>query len=129
MLTTTITPQLSDLDSFRHVNYMVVHRWFEAGRLPMYRRFAPDLAPERLRLVMVRLEVDYVAEMFAEDEVEIHTSVVRIGSSSFHILQEAHQSRKLCARGVVVLVHLDNDTKKPLPLPKEYRDYLETLVK
>ncbi len=124
MLTTEITPQLSDLDSFQHVNYQVVHRWFEAGRLPLYRMFAPDLNPKRLKLVMVRLEVDYIAEMFLGSEVEIRTWISRVGNSSFHISQEARQNGNLTARGTIVLVHFDHQTKQSVPLTPEFREIL-----
>lgn len=125
MITTKITPQLSDIDSFQHVNYRVVHRWFEEGRLPIYKLFVPDLNLERLRLVMVRLEVDYLAEMFLGAEVEIRTSISKIGNTSFHITQEAYQNVKCCARGIVVLVHFDRETKESLPLTPEFRELLK----
>ncbi len=129
MHTTIVTPQLSDIDAFRHVNFQVIHRWFESGRLPMYRLFVPDLNPNKLRLVMVRLEVDYLAEIFLGTDVEIRTWVAQIGNSSFRVQQEAYQNGRLCAQGTVVLVHFDNAQKKSVPLDEELREQLTTLLR
>jgi len=125
--TIKISPQFSDVDSFQHINHLAILRWFEAGRMPICQLFAPDLNLAQMRLVMVRIEADYIAEMFLGSDVEIRTTVSKIGNSSFHILQEACQNEKLTARGTVVLVHFDRKTKRAIPLTPEIREKLEEI--
>ncbi|MCL2305593.1 MAG: acyl-CoA thioesterase [Planctomycetaceae bacterium] len=121
----TITPQFSDVDSFQHINHLAILRWFEAARMPICRLFAPDNNVARMRLIMVRVEADYLAEMFLGNDVEIRTRVAKIGNTSFHIAQEAYQNGKQTVRGTVVLVHFDHETKKTIPFTPEFRKTLE----
>ena len=123
-----ISPQISDLDSFQHVNHLAALRWFEAGRMPIFRLFASDLHLAKVPLIMVHIEADYLAEMFLGSDVEIRTAVSKIGNSSLHISHEARQNGKLAARGTVVLVHFDHETKKPIPIPAEIREKLNQMT-
>ena len=127
MMLLKVSPQFSDVDSFQHINHLATLRWFEAGRMPICQLFAPDLDLAQMRLVMVRIEADYLAEMFLGSDVEIRTAVSKIGNSSFHIAQEAYQNGKLTARGTVVLVHFDRETKRAVPLTPEMRQSLEDI--
>ena len=95
--------------------------------MPICRLLAPDLTLDQMRVVMVRVEADYLAEMFLGNDVEIRTTVSKIGNSSFHLTHEARQNGKLTARGTVVLVHFDYETKQPLPLTPDLRQKLEEI--
>ena len=128
-LITTITPQFSDVDSFQHINHLTVLRWFEAARMPICYWFIPDHNLAQMRLIMARIEADYFAEMFFGSSIEIRTGISKIGKSSFHVTQEAYQDGKPTARGTVVLIHYDHETKQPVPLTLELREKLEQLAK
>jgi len=122
-----ISPQVSDIDLFQHINHLAILRWFEAGRMPICRLFTPDHNLALMRLVMVHVEADFLAEMFLGSDVEIRTTISKIGNSSFHIAQEAYQNGKLSARGTVVLVHFDRETKKAIPITPEIKENLEDI--
>jgi len=123
-----IIPQFSDTDYFQHVNHLAVLRWFEAGRMPIFRLFQPDFNLAKMPLIMVHIEADYLAEMFLGSEVEIRTTISKIGNSSIHISHEAHQNGKLCARGAVVLVHFNHETKQAIPITVEMREKLNQMT-
>lgn len=128
MLEMTLTPQFSDTDALGHINYQAIVRWFEAGRLPIYREVTPelgDLSKAGRFLAMVHMEIDYRNEMRLGKDILIRTGITRIGGSSFDVKQEARQEERCCGTGRVVLVHYDLETRKALPLTGELREKLE----
>lgn len=125
MLTRTVTPQLCQIDFFRHVNHLAVPMWFELGREPLYRIFSPDLNFDDLTMIMAHLDVDFIRQMYLGHDVEIRTAVTKIGNSSFHVDQEAWQLGQCCARGHVVLVHFDFTAQKSVSIPDDIRRQLK----
>ena len=124
MLIRTVTPQLCQIDFFRHVNHLAIPTWFELAREPLYRFFAPDMNFDDLSIIMAHLDVDMLRQMFLGHDVEIRTVVSKIGNSSFTVEQEAWQLDQCCARGHVVLVHFDFKAQKPVSLPDNIRSRL-----
>ena len=120
-----IMPGFYETDAIGHINNTVIPMWFEKGRMPLFKYFTPDLDPGKWNLILVRIEVDYIAQIGYEDQVTIKTGVQRIGTSSFVVRQEAIQKQALCARGQTTMVHFDYEQNKSMPLPTGIRQVLE----
>jgi acyl-CoA thioester hydrolase len=130
MLEVTILPQFSDTDALGHANYQASVRWFEVGRMPIYKLFAPEftrIVRQRhgIFLVMVHFEIDYHNETLLDYEITVRTWLTKIGRSSFHVEQELLQQGVRCSTGRVVLVCYDLATRKSVPIPDEVRKQLE----
>lgn len=102
-----VMPRFSETDALGHINNTVLPVWFEASRAPIFRFFTPDLNPHDWKLIIAKVEVSFVGELFYGHEVTIKTSVEHVGTSSFVLRQEAHQQGKCCAVGKTVLVRYD----------------------
>ena len=85
--------------------------WFEAARVPIFKFFTPDLNPHNWKLIIAKVEVSFVGELFYAHEVTINSSIEQIGNSSFVIRQEAWQQDKCCAIGKTVMVRYDLASK------------------
>lgn len=120
-----ILPRFHDTDCLAHVNNAAVVTWFEEARRPLFRLFTPDLDPEKWRLIVARVEVDYRAQLGYAEPVKVKTRIGRIGNSSMDILQEAWQGGALGAEGRAVLIHFDYAAGKAAPIPDEIREELE----
>lgn len=125
MYVVNFTPSFTDTDALGHINNTRLPVWFESARNDIFRLFTPDLDPKKWRLILARIAVDYVGELFYERQVEIRTYISRIGSSSFTVTQEAWQDGKLGAKGEAVLVHYDFASKTSVPLAGQIRADLE----
>lgn len=127
MFKTTVTPRFGDIDGLKHANNISIAIWFEQARNPVFRLFTPDLdlSFEKWKLILARSEYDYVGEINYGSDVDINTYIARIGNSSFTTGHEAWQNGKLCARGLVVIVHYDFINKKSVPIPDTIRRALE----
>ncbi|MCG2828640.1 thioesterase family protein [Methanothermobacter sp. K4] len=127
MFRITVTPRFGDIDGLRHVNNTVLAVWFEKGRNPIFRMFTPDLdlSYEKWKLILVRTEFDFLAQMYYGSDVEIRSYITHIGNSSFTIGHEAWQDGELKAKGKAVLVHYDFIEQKKKPIPQDIRSQLE----
>ena len=127
MFTEKITPRFGDIDGLRHINNAVLPVWFEMARNPIFRFFVPDLTVnyEKWNLIMARLELDFVGQLMYGSDVEVRTSIEKIGNSSFTVYQEAWQNGKLGAKGKSVCVHFDFKQQKSKRIPQEIVEQLK----
>lgn len=122
-----IEPRFNDTDALGHINNTVLAVWFEGARDPLFRLFTPDLNPADWRLILAKFSVEFHAELFYGQPVEIRTWVSRVGNSSFDVSQQAWQQDKLCASGVAVLVHYDFVGKSSVALDAQQQANLLAL--
>lgn len=127
MYSQQLQPRFNDTDALGHINNTVIAVWFEGARDPLFRLFTPDLNPTDWRLILAKFSVEFHAELFYGQPVEIRTWVSRVGNSSFDVSQQAWQQGKLCASGVAVLVHYDFVGKSSVPLDAQQQASLLAL--
>jgi acyl-CoA thioester hydrolase len=127
MFETVITPRFGDMDGLRHINNCLIPVWFENARTPIFRIFNPSMKVdfENWNLIMARIEADFLDEMHWGEDVRIVTHVVKIGSSSFTVGQEAWQKGRLCAMGTAVHVHYNFSTGSSVRIPADVRKQLD----
>ncbi len=125
MLKLFLTPRFCDTDALGHINHAVVLNWFEQAREPIFRLFIPDLNPSHWNLIIARIEVDYKAQIYYGHNIELTTSVQKIGNSSMTIAHEVWQKDTLCAQGGAVMIHFDYKKQQPKSIPAAIRQVLE----
>lgn len=124
MFKKTISPRFYETDAFGHINNIVVAGWFEAGREDIFKIFTPELDTQALPLILARIEVDFVAQIYYGKPVEVRTWVEKLGNSSVVVIQEALQSGAVVARGRAVQVYFNHQTQKSESLPEPFRQLL-----
>lgn len=121
----TVTPKFGDIDGLGHVNNTIMPGWFEQARNPIYRIFNPDFDFGTWNLILAHFEVDFIAQLYYNKDVEIRTKVLKIGNSSFEVYQEAWQEDVMGAKGKTILVYFDFETQKSTPITGKIREQLE----
>lgn len=121
----TIKPRFCETDALGHINHAVLPTWFEEGRIDIFRIFNPTLAIDSWNLILKHLEIDFTAQIWQTQPVDIETAIAHIGNTSLTVAQRALQDGAQCAVGKVVLVHFDYATQKPAPIPDAIRAELE----
>ena len=126
MFIITVTPRFGDVDMLGHINNTTPAIWFEQARNPLFKIFSPDLtiSLDTWPLIMAHTDFDFVDELFFGYDVEIRTSISRIGTKSFTIYHEAWQREKLCVKGNAVVVYYDFLNKQSIPIPEEKKKLL-----
>ena len=126
MFTYQVEPRFSETDALGHINNTVVPVWFEQGRTPIFALFNPELALDRWNLILKKMDVDFVAQIYLYSPVEIRTSLRAVGNTSMTIHQEVWQKDRLVAQGDCVMVHFDYQQQCKAEIPPEVREKLLT---
>ncbi len=124
MWTNTLQPRFSETDALGHVNNTVLPVWFEDSRTPLFELFCPGMDVNNWHLIIAKIDVEFLAEIYFGKAVEIRTFMTKIGSSSMVVGHEAWQEGKLAAKGSAVMIHFDHVTKSSKPIPDETREIL-----
>ena len=124
MFTYQVEPRFSETDALGHINNTVVPVWFEQGRTPIFALFNPDLALDKWNLILKKMDVDFVAQIYLYSPVEIRTSLSAVGNTSMTIHQEVWQKDQLVAQGDCVMVHFDYQQQAKAPIPPEVKEKL-----
>ncbi|MFT4063894.1 acyl-CoA thioesterase [Paraburkholderia sp.] len=118
----------ADTDQFRHINNAAIATFFEAARMEIF-------APHEIRALMgganlavVRLLIEFSAELHFPGCVRIGSTVVEVGHTSLKVRQGLFGGiDDRCystAAAICVLVHAE--TGRPCPIAPELRAHLLT---
>lgn len=127
MLEYKLTPRFNDTDALGHINNATYSTWFEEARRPIFQIFIPDLDVRKWKLIIARIEIDFLAQGEYKDQVTIKTSVEKVGNSSFVLIQEAIQNNTPVCRAKSIMVHFDYVTNKSIPISEDIRAKLTSL--
>ena len=116
MFNETFATGFSDTDALGHINNSKFPIWFENARDPIFRIFTPDLDPKKWKLILVKIEVEFVARCFYGKDIEVKSYISKIGESSFIVTQEAYQDEVMVARGLATLVYFDYRNQRSIAL-------------
>lgn len=117
----------SDVDEAGIVCYGAYLRFFELAETELFRAAGiptPVLADRHgLWLVRRRVECDFHQPVRLDEELEIHAFVPAIGRSSLELGFVARRMAEgdVAARSRYVLVAVDRETFRPVPIPDEVR--------
>jgi acyl-CoA thioester hydrolase len=110
----------SDPDSLGHVNHARALSLLEDARLAM-----GDGAPGRPGLILARLEVDYLRQLYYRtgERLCVRSVVTRLGTKSFTVRQELVQDDAVAIRADVVMVLFDFATNTSRTMAEAERQY------
>lgn len=128
---TAITTRWSDNDAYGHVNNTVYYQWFdsavnavliEAGLLDIYHGDPIGLVAET--------GCSYYAPLSFPGDIEVGIAVERLGNTSvtYRIGIFAKGSDQPAAQGHFTHVIVDRASRRPVPLPDQWRETLERLL-
>ena len=108
--------RFADLDPNQHVNNAAYASYFETARVTLMKDGANGLSPEGSGWVMVRLDINFRAELHWPGKIELGLGVAKIGRTSVSFDQVVFSEGKCVASARAVNVLVDQVTRKPLPL-------------
>jgi acyl-CoA thioester hydrolase len=127
----TIATRWADNDAYGHVNNTVFYQWFDtavnawlvgAGLLDIERGDPIGL--------VVETGCSYFAPLSFPGDIEVGIAVEKLGSSSvtYRIGVFGKGAAEPAAQGHFTHVYVGRDSRRPAPLPDEWRAKLETLA-
>lgn len=118
-----------EVDMMSVCNNAVYFNYFEDARIKYIQDLIKNYSLKEIMaghtyFIMAHNEADYLEPALLDDELIVYTRVNFIKNSSFgfrHLI-EKKSSGKIITKGGGVFVHIDKETKTPVPLPKEFYD-------
>ena len=111
--------RFADLDPNQHVNNAAYASYFETARVTLMKDGANGLSPEGFGWVMVRLDINFRAELHWPGKIELGLGVAKIGRTSVSFDQVVFSEGRCVASAQSVSVLIDEATRKPRPLTAE----------
>lgn len=111
---TRIQPRFSDYDIFGHVNNNNVLAYFDLGKIDYTNRlYKKCLTPREVGVVVVNINIDFLAPAEIGRELEVATTVLRLSERSITLYQRLIDSvtDDVFAQATTVLTGFDPDTR------------------
>lgn len=126
-----ISTRWMDNDVYGHVNNVVYYSWFDtAVNAHLIEQGALDIHHGSVIGLVVETQCNYFAPLAFPQTIEAGIRVARLGGSSvrYEVGLFAQGSELCAARGHFVHVYVDRETRRPVALPANLRNVLETLT-
>ena len=120
----------SDMDALGHVNNARFLTYFEQARINYVRGLRLwDGIPDKLGLIIARVEIDFKLPLFAGDDVHVFTRCARLGNRSLDTEQVVARRKdnqlEVVARGLITIVVYDYRANQSAPIPAEWRNLVK----
>jgi acyl-CoA thioester hydrolase len=127
---TAVTARWHDNDAYGHVNNTVYYQWFDTA-VNMMLVAAGLLDVDRGSPIALVAETGcrYAAPLSFPQPIEVGLATATLGSSSvvYHLGVFGADAEAAAAEGHFVHICVDRETRRPVPLPRRWREVLERL--
>ena len=120
----TLGVRWGDMDAFNHVNNAEYLRYLEEARVQWIAGIAGVSLTDRIAPVLVASNVNYRKPIEWPTEIVVELFIEKLGNSSLtmgHRMLASGDSTVLYSDGSVVMVWIDTQTGKSVPLPEAVR--------
>lgn len=127
----TLGTRWMDNDAYGHVNNVVYYSWFDtAVNAYLIEQGVLDIERGTIIGLVVETQCNYFAPLAFPQTVEAGLRVARLGSSSvrYEVGLFAQGEPWSAAQGHFVHVYVDRQSRRPRPLPANFKTVLEALV-
>jgi thioesterase III len=119
-----------ELDVYGHVNNAVFMQWLEHGRSRLLQdkglTYTSIVDEWGVRLVTVATSINFRAQLGLDDDVEVRTSVKRMGNSSVAfdqtIIKFTGNDETIAADCETTICFTGPEMKKSKPIPRAFRE-------
>lgn len=118
--------RFSDTDMMGHVNNTAYAAFCESGRVSFNRAAVPGFVGGHG--LIARVAINYLGETNFPAIVHVGTGVVAIGNSSYTLAQGLFVENRCVATSEAVLVRINPQSRRPVPLPDDMRAQLQAAL-
>ncbi len=114
--------RFNDVDKFGHVNNTVYFSFYDLGKTEYFSSVCPNVNWVKDAIMVVHIEVDFLTQIFATDNIAVQTAVSEIGNKSFRLAQRLIDTKTGEAKCVCysVMVAYDLQQHSSTPLTEEW---------
>jgi len=106
-----------EMDAFNHINNVIYFRYFETGRVQFFNQTElwQIFIDENIRIVVGKLECNYIREVVHPSEIEISVGIKKVGNSSLTVHHKVVCNNEIVAHGDGIIVATNPQTGKSTP--------------
>ena len=128
--TLPIQLRFNDVDKFGHVNNTVYFSFYDLGKTEYFGSVCPGVDWEKIGIVVVHIEANFVKQIFASDHIAVQTAVSKIGTKSFHLVQQVIDTKtnevKCVCKSIMVTFNLErHESPPPMKTPSGTNESIE----
>jgi YbgC/YbaW family acyl-CoA thioester hydrolase len=118
-----------DTDASGRIHYTALFRFFEAAETELFRTFGINYSKGAFNFPRVHAECDIKLPLRHDDLLTVEVSLTKLGTSSLRFEFKVFNEGELAATGAIVMVCMDRQAQRSIPLPGELRArFAEILV-
>jgi acyl-CoA thioester hydrolase len=106
--------RFADLDQLGHINNVAMAGLFEHGRGLFIHSIGLHNFAKEHRWLIVRVEINYLAESYFPEHVKIASGIYKVGNSSWEIASAAFQGGKCVSTCSTTTVMTNKDGASPI---------------
>ena len=122
---TPVSIRYADLDPVGHVNNIAFNTYIEMGRVSLMASLVERFGAPDMDTVVVRVAVDYLAELGFPGTVEAGARIARLGRTSLTVMTPVFVGDTCHALGECVIVLFDRKLRRAVPATPALRAELE----
>lgn len=120
--TAPIQLRFNDIDQFGHVNNSIYFSFYDLGKTEYFSTVIPEMDWRRYGIVIVHVEVDFLAQIFGNEPISVQTAITEIGNKSFKLSQrvihnDTEEVKCICES---TMVAFDLVKRESIPVPDEW---------
>lgn len=120
--------RLTDVDHQHHVNNAIFAVLYTSVRADFLAAYVRPLVAKTDMFAMVKITIEYLAEMHYPGQVEVGIVIKRLGSSSITFSQAMYKDGVCCSVAEAVMVLLDPLTRRSKALPADLPAQLKRFI-
>lgn len=114
----------ADTDQFRHVNNAAISTFLESARMEILEHDSLKASLTGRNVVVAHLSIDFLKELYFPGAVEIGSATLKVGRTSFQLVQGLFIGSECLVFALATCVLLDTERGKPTPIPEPVRNHL-----
>jgi len=117
-----------DTDSSGRIHYTALFRFFEAAETELFRTFGISYTRGSFNFPRVHAECDIRLALLHDDLIEVEVCLTKLGTSSMRFEFRVLKDGAVAATGAVVMVCMDRQSQRSIPIPDELRAQFAGIV-
>lgn len=120
--------RFNDIDVLGHLNNTVYFSMYDTGKAYYFNSLMGGAMDwRRVETVLANVDCCYISPVYFGEEIEVRTRVMAIHEKSFRLQQVIVEKNtgEVRSAAETVMVSIDPDTKRAVPIPPRWREALE----
>jgi YbgC/YbaW family acyl-CoA thioester hydrolase len=117
-----------DTDASGRIHYTALFRFFEAAETELFRTFGISYTRGSYNFPRVHAECDIRLALLHDDLIEVEVCLTKLGTSSMRFEFRVLKDGSVAATGAVVMVCMDRQSQRSIPIPDELRAQFAGIV-